>query len=73
MRIGNDAYRLVAFVLDEKLGAGLKQARHHHFEAHIAMHGVYHCLVHVGNEVLLGSRGELSAGALAEDAGIDKH
>jgi len=55
MRVSDDAYGLVALVLDDKLGAGLNHARQRHLYGRIARTGAHHGLVHVGNEDLIGS------------------
>jgi hypothetical protein len=58
VRVRNDAYGLVALVLDDKLGAGLKHSgQASHLYGRIARTGPHHSSVDVGDEHFVGTCG----------------
>jgi hypothetical protein len=73
VRVGNNAYELVALVLDDKLNAGLKHAGHRHLDCDIAMPGARHGLVDAGNEHFVGAGRVLQAWDALEGASFQNY
>jgi hypothetical protein len=54
VRVGDDAYGVVALVLDDKLSTGLNHAGHRHVYGRIARTGPHHGSVDIGDEHFIG-------------------